>query len=389
MFTKKILSNCFFRQTLLSVDSWEKKYADDIGVTYKENGDVGICLYAPDNENVEVVFATNGTMIRSIRLKKDEKGCFRGVLPFDDAFTGPANVEVLYDGVSGLAPYLPIFWTNNRPYNIVEIPDREMDYLLIQDVPHGTVSTNIFRAQSTRNWERCTVYTPAGYMKDTKDYPVLYLLNGGTDNETSWNYVGRMSNIFDNLMAKNECVPFIAVCVNSMLREKGEVAVARDHAVESMLLEDCIPYIESNYRAKTGKWNRAIGGLSMGAYMTCDIAFANPEIFGYMGTFTASMSQTAEQKREQYDATGFVRPYPEFLKKTAKELDEIFKVYFRSTTPQEDHLELYLEDDRLLHEAGFDQANCYTRLLYDKRISKWNSWRMGLRDYSKLLFREE
>ena len=177
-FSKEFLNNRFFEQQMLTVDHWETSLAEDIGVTYRENGDVGICVFAPDEKEVVVELATNGLRKKRPEMKKCEDGCFRGVLAFDEEFTGPANTLVFYDGIYAIDPHIPICWTGNRPFNIIEIPDPEGDYLLVKDVPHGTVSMNFFYAHSMNNFERCTVYTPAGYMKDGKEYPVLYLLNG-------------------------------------------------------------------------------------------------------------------------------------------------------------------------------------------------------------------
>ena len=64
-----------------------------------------------------------------------------------------------------------------------------------------------------------------------------------------------------------------------------------------------------------------------------------------------------------------------------------YKVYYRSTTPIEDHLEFYKADDRLYQEAGIDRLPCYVRQLYPDGTSRWKSWRLGLRDYAKLIFK--
>lgn len=386
------LTNRFYTQNLLTVDKRCKDFPGgpipDIGVTYRENGDTLVCLYAPEAGSACLTLSTNPVLIKEISLTKHPDGAFRGVIPFDEGFTGPINAEVRFDGTGVLTPYLPIIWTNNRPYNMVEVPDPEDDYLLVRDVPHGAVGSQLFWSEAMGNWQRCMVYTPAGYMNGKEEYPVLYLQNGGSDNETSWDNVGRVSNILDNLIADGEAVPFIVVMNNAQLREGGEIRIARDKAYETMLLQDCIPFIEQNYRVKAGKWNRAIGGLSMGAYMTCDIAFSHPDVFGYMGTFTASMTQSPEEEQAQYTVNGLTRPYYAFLRDTSPaRFAEYFKVYFRSTTPQENHPEFFAADDGLLEKAGYTGLPNYTRILYPERTSKWNSWRMGLRDYAKLLFR--
>lgn len=353
----------------------------DVGVQISPSYDANFCVFAPKAERVEIIAMTSQKVKRSIDLKKCNDAAFRGVLPFQDTFTGLVNVLVYTDGNLVLDPYLPIIWTANRPFNCVEIPDPDNDYFFIKNVPHGAYIRQLYWAESMGDWERCMIYTPPGYMNGTESYPVLYLLNGGTDNETSWEYAGRASNITDNLIAEGRAEPFIIVMNNGMLRQGGKVSLMRDLGFERMLIDSCIPFIEQNYRVKIGKWNRAIAGLSMGAYMTCDISMGNPDLFGYVGHFTASMTHHEIQ-------TSYNRPYTHFLKTvTPQQFDKLFKVYFRSTTPQEDHLDYFEADDALLAEAKFDQAECYYRILYPERTTKWNSWRLGYRDFATLLFK--
>ena len=253
---------------------------------------------------------------------------------------------------------------------------------------HGSLTSNLFWSDIMDNSERCFVYTPADYSNDQKNYPVVYMLNGGTDNETSWNNVGMVSNIFDNLIAEKKAVPFIAVMINSMLRKDGRISLIRDDGFDKMLTEDVIPFVEKHYRTRNGKKDRAIAGLSMGAYMTADIAFGHPELFGYVGTFTACISLTKEQINEQYAPNHIDRPQEKyFVTHSADDFEKDFKIFYCSTTPQEDHLDLFLADDKRFNELSYTNNPGYIRHLYDEKTSKWNSWRMGIRDFVKLIFR--
>lgn len=389
MFAKEILKNRFFQEMPLSLDNWADDLPEGVGVTYDEDGNVHFCLPAPGAQKVRIEFATNTKNKRIIKLKKDSDGLFHGFLPYREDFTGPANTWVYYDDCMVLERYLPVHWSSNCHFNIVEIPDPEMDYLLIKDVPHGAVTREIYWSVPASDWERCMIYTPPGYMNSEAHYPVLYLLNGGTENETSWFNVGRLSNILDNLIAAGDAVPFVVITVNSMLREKGRINFVYDHAVEKNLLDCCIPFVESNYRVRKEKENRAVAGLSLGAYTACDIAFNNPDVFSALGTFTACMSQTQEQIASQNQKNNYVRAYKRYLKeKDSAEFEHDFRLFFRSTTPQEDHFELFEEDDALLRQAGYDNLPVLVRKVYPARTSKWNSWRLGMRDFARLLFRE-
>ena len=116
----------------------------------------------------------------------------------------------------------------------------------------------------------------------------------------------------------------------------------------------------------------------MGSYQTNDIGFRHPELFGYMGQFTASIRQDTSK-------WAYERNYEEALSDPEKFLEN-YKVYFRSTTPNEDHFEYYEDDDARYKRAGVDGLPNYHRIVYPDGTSRWKSWRMGLRDYVKLLF---
>ena len=381
-FSSAFLNNKLFCDQALSFDSMGR-YSGDIqaGAFPQANGDVFLRLFLPGAQTVQMEASVSNEVSAQVALAHRGDGVFEGTLPFDERLTGPANVTVRVNGAVVLVPDLPIIWTDNRPQNNLEIPDPEGDYLLLKNVPHGSYIRETIWSHSTCNWEHCMVFTPPGYGKSREAFPVLYLLHGGGDNELMWEYVGKMSHILDNLWAEEKAERFIVVTMNGMLRSGGRVGTPVDEAFEQMLLEDCIPFIEQNYRVKTGKWDRAIAGLSMGAYMSCDIGFAHPELFGSIGTFTASMSK-GDTPFSTYE-----RPYPQVLAQGAERFAENYRLYFRSTTPQENHPEFFEADDALLKEAGIAELPCHHRVLYPARVSKWNSWRMGLRDFAQLVFR--
>lgn len=381
-FSKEFLSNKLFLDQTLSFDRMgERPGGVRTGAFPQENGDVLVRLVLPGAETVRMNVAVSNSVSLDLDFTDRGQGRFEAVIPFDRRMTGPANVRLRVNGAEVLVPDLPVIWTDNRPQNNIEIPDPEGDYLLLKDVPHGAYIRETIWSRSTGDWEHCMVFTPPGYQRGSGTYPVLYLLHGGGDNERMWEYVGKMSHILDNLWAEGRAEKFIVVTMNGMLRAGGRVGNPVDRAFEEMLLEDCIPFIEAGYRVKTDKWSRAIAGLSMGAYMSCDIGFAHPERFGSIGAFTASMT------REGEPFASYQRPYPAVLARGAAWFAENYRLYFRSTTPQENHPEFFEADDGLLRAAGIDTLPCCRRILYPAHTSKWNSWRMGLRDFAQLVFR--
>jgi enterochelin esterase-like enzyme len=381
--TQDFRSNKLFMDQALAFDPAYPAPIDvkpvESGVLVQSNGDVLFRIHAPRAKDVtlQLDHVRHGQLV----LGRRDDGVFEGLLPYDENHTGPINVDVHVDGMMFLDPFMPIHWSANRPRNFVEVPDAAMEFMQIKNVPHGAMSREIYWADALRSWERCIVYTPPGYMKSTEEYPVVYLLHGGGDNETTWEYCGRVAHILDNLVAAGKAEPFLVVMNNGMLRYDGTRRGVVDDAFRRMLTESCIPHVEKNYRVKSGKWNRAIAGLSMGAYMSSDIGFKHPELFGSVGTFTASMTH------ESFPTT-YERPYPAVMKDPRK-FAEDYRVYFRSTTPREDHFEYFVADDAICAKAGIDRLPSYHRVVYSKRTTKWNSWRLGLRDFAQLIFREK
>jgi enterochelin esterase family protein len=382
-FSKDYLSNKVFQDQPLNFGPATPVHIDgktlEVGALVQPSGDLLFRIYAPDAKEVRMKVSTGPAHIREFILTKQGDGIFSGLLSYDENVTGPAYVQVYVDGAIFLDPYLPIRWAGSGPRNIVEIPDSEQEFTLIKDVPHGAVGREIFWVDALKSWERYFVYTPAGYVKSTKEFPVLYLQHGGGENETTWVYTGRAAHILDNLIAEGKAEPFIVVMNNGMVRYRSSAANVYDEAFERMLIEGCIPHLEKNYRVKTDKWNRAIAGLSMGCYQSCDIAFRHPEMFGSLGTLNASMTH------ETFPTT-YERPYPTVMK-DPETFAKNYKLYFRSTMPGEDHFPYFLADDKICANAGIDRLPSYHRIVYPERTSKENGWRMGLRDFSLLLFR--
>ena len=383
-FTEEFLSNKVFCDQALTFDPLHSEIIDgkpaDTGAIIKDNGDVFFRIYAPNTKEVMIMsLMHNGKGTRKLILEKQGNGMFEGTLSYIEECTGPSTIDIYFDGTLLVYPYIPVYWTANRPCNFVEIPDYDLDFMMIKNVPHGAMSREIYWAHVLNTWERCNIYTPPGYMNSDEEYPVLYLLNGGGDNEMCWEYSGRVAHILDNSIAEGKTKPFIAVMNNGMLRHSKNNTGSIDDAFERMLIESCIPYIEKTYRVKKDKWNRAIAGLSMGSFMTSDIGFKHPDLFGYMGHFTASM--TEKNLKMSYE-----RPYPKVMQ-DAEKFAENYKIYYRSTTRLENHFEYFEADDELCAAGGIDKLPCYHRKVYSDTTSKWSSWRMGIRDFSQLIFK--
>lgn len=313
---------------------------------------------------------------------KDEDGIWRLKYPRKDGIT---MVQLMIDGQPVITPYLPIGYGYSRPYNYVTVEEPDGDFYRLKDVPHGTVRLEFFKSSVTGEWERCLVYTPAGYDEEPdRKYPVLYLQHGHGENEIGWVSQGRVNLILDNLFAAKEAVPFIVVMNNGMVQVKRDGQRVVDHILfPSLLMKDVIPFIEKKYRVIGDKEHRAMAGLSMGSIHTSITAFTHPELFDYVGLFSGFLHDFI-QGNELMDMIPREKSKDEHLKilDDAEAFRKDFKVFFRAMGKDDIFRKMFLDDDALLNEKGI---SCI-RMTYPGG-HEWNVWRRCIRDFAKLLFR--
>ena len=233
---------------------------------------------------------------------------------------GPLKPE-LYDytfSVDGLRTVDPSnAMVKNATTSLLLVPGEEPRLWEVRPVPHGAVTIHWYDSKSVGTTRRVYVYTPPDYNKGDAKYPVLYLLHGSGDDESGWTTVGRANLIMDNLLAEGKARPAIIVMpfghvprppqpqAQQASSSAGPPAAAAgaaavDFAVEraratSMfendLLKDVIPLIESNYRVEADPAHRAIAGLSMGGGQSQAIGLNHPELFGYVGVWSAGLAR--------------------------------------------------------------------------------------------------
>jgi enterochelin esterase-like enzyme len=212
--------------------------------------------------------------------------------------TDPSNVLSKRDGI--------------KIFSTLLIRGKESELYSVNQVPHGTIHKIWYNSPSLGLYRRMYIYTPPGYEKSTVNYPVLYLLHGGTIDEEAWTTLGNANQILDNLISQGKAKPMIIVMPNGnpdQVAAPGETPLETTSAgiisnglFEKSLVSDIIPFIESTYRVTANKENRAIAGLSMGGGHTLKITLDNPDKFGYIGVFSAGLRTTTPETAKQLKA---------------------------------------------------------------------------------------
>lgn len=272
-------------------------------------------------------------------------------------------------------------------FNYFIVPGAESADYAVNDVAHGTVSKVWYNSPTLGMKRRMSVYTPAGYESDRlKSYPVLYLLHGMGGDEEAWLTQGRAAQILDNLIARGEIEPMIVVMPNGNASEEaapgetqsGLVAptVALPHTMDGLFEEsfpEIVAFVDNTYRTKADKAHRAIAGLSMGGYHSHHVSKQFPDLFDYVGLFSAAVNPR-EEGSEIY------RDRDEKLRRQFADAPRLYWI----AIGKDDFLYKENEDlRRVLDSMG---------IAYDYHESEgghiWKNWRNYLRQFTPKLFRE-
>jgi enterochelin esterase-like enzyme len=123
------------------------------------------------------------------------------------------------------------------------------------------------------------VYLPPGYGSSTRRYPVLYLLHGYGQSDSSFLEIGLQSSL-DRLIATRSIPPMIAV----MIQGGAGTNNWRDHGLrryESYVLE-VQKLTDRTLATVADRSGRAIAGYSMGGYGAANIALGHPDRFAVL-----------------------------------------------------------------------------------------------------------
>jgi enterochelin esterase family protein len=179
--------------------------------------------------------------------------------------------------------------------SLFEIPGHPPILAEMQAVPHGIVHHQFYASKVRGIDAGMEVYTPPGYdPRASTLYPVVYLLHGFGDHEEAWIDVGHANTIADNLIAQGRIAPMIIVMPYGHAVPVEQAAVFKDYdarnreAMARDLIGQIIPLIEHDYRADPRAEKRAIVGLSMGGGQSLDIGLYHPELFRWVGAFSAA-----------------------------------------------------------------------------------------------------
>ncbi|HYQ58013.1 MAG TPA: alpha/beta hydrolase-fold protein [Draconibacterium sp.] len=185
------------------------------------------------------------------------------------------------DGIQVADPSNEQIFANERfKYSLVDISGDEPLIHSLQKVPHGDITYCNYFSETLDTYRPLVIYTPPGYRKSNKKYPVLYLIHGGSDTQETWFRVGKVNYILDNLIAQKKAVPMVIVMPYGSAWGFPVGAFPKD------IVNDVIPYVEDNYNVYTDQAHRGVAGFSVGGGQTLNIGLMNTDKFDYVSSYS-------------------------------------------------------------------------------------------------------
>jgi enterochelin esterase-like enzyme len=350
----------------------------------------------PDNRVVFQVRAPRADKVqinlgRMYDMQKDDSGTWTvTTAPQDPGFH---YYSLVIGGVSVADPASESYYGTGRMSSAIEIPEKGVDFYTVKDVPHGEIRSKRYFSKLTNSWRHLNVYTPPGYDKDTdKKYPVLYIQHGGGEDETGWAVQGKTDVILDNLIAAGKAKPMLVVIANGNVptvggargggaRGGGGYSSAGMAGFADELINNIVPFIESNYRVSANAENRALAGLSMGGGQAFYVGLGNKDKFANVGCFSTGMFGGIASPGRGAGGFDAEAQMPGILS-NSKSFNDSLKVFYISVGEQDPRFEPTKKA-----VATFKEHGLKVEFASFPGGHEWQVWRKSLHDFAQRIFK--
>ena len=358
---------------------WQAK-----GVTSPEvldDGSVVVRLYAPEAKSVVLKcdFVPGG----SVAMQRTDDGVweYRSESLASELYCYRFSIDGMADIVDPASSYVVRDVGSLMSYFIVA-GERGSLYTP-QAVKHGSLS-RVWAKMGDGRERRMVVYTPAGYERGKCKYPVLYLLHGMGGDEEAWVATGRVVEIMDNLIAEGKAEPMIVVMPNGCTKH----VAAPGYSVEGMfspymsgsmdgtfeaMFSDIVEWVDATYRTIAKPEKRAIAGLSMGGFHAMQISKHYPEMFDYVGLFSAAI----------FRGESGVEMYEKLEQRLLRQFEHEPKLYWIAIGSGD-----FLYDENVEYRALLDKLGCNYIYRESTGGHEWRNWRIYLSEFAQMLFKK-
>ena len=342
-----------------------------------EDGSVVFRYFAPNAVSVEVVgdFASGA---QSMTMREDGVWEFTTEPLASEYYTYTFTV----DGNGGVLDRENVYTVRDvgSVMNYFIVGGGRGDMYKAQAVPHGAVSRVWMTTDESSR--RMTVYTPAGYEAGYRNYPVLYLLHGMGGDEEAWVATGRMAEIMDNLIAEGKAEPMIVVMPNGCMRHdaapgysaegfyKPYMSGSMDGSFEEYF-DEVVEWVDAHYRTYPSKERRAIAGLSMGGFHAMQVSKHYPDMFDYVGLFSAAIYRGEEG----------VLMYENLEEGIAEQFSRGVSLYWIGIGKDD-----FLYEENTKFRALLDENDYEYEYVESEGGHTWRNWRCYLSEFVTKLF---
>ena len=148
----------------------------------------------------------------------------------------------------------------------------------------GRLQDVVLESTALRGPTRVCILLPVGYATSHERYPVLYLLHGAGDDQSTW-----MANTDVEELTKD--LDLIVV-----MPDGGKAPDAgwytdwlQGPAWESYHIGELIPWVDKSLRTVATREGRAVAGLSMGGFGAMSYAARHPDLFAAAASFSGAV----------------------------------------------------------------------------------------------------
>ncbi|HNP17134.1 MAG TPA: alpha/beta hydrolase-fold protein [Fulvivirga sp.] len=142
-----------------------------------------------------------------------------------------------------------------------------------------------------------SIILPKDYYSTQKAYPVVYLLHGLGDDESSWLEYGRVTQYTDGAVKRGEIQPMIYIMPQGF-RTYYVNDFAGKFMYQDMFVKELVPFIDKKYRTIPNTEHRATMGYSMGGYGALILPLKHPEVFTVSVPLSISVRTDEQYKTE-------------------------------------------------------------------------------------------
>ena len=389
---KKYISILFMLAAAMSMNAQQNvSFRSGKLVSPQVNADntVTFRIQAPKAKKVKVIAdweANKGTGI----MKKDKEGVW--------TYTTPKLPSEMYtyrfdvDGVTSIDPTNPFTRRDvGNVFSIFYVGNGCADDYQVHDVAHGQVRTVWYHSNSANTDRRMNIYLPPTYGKTDEKFPVFYLLHGSGGDENAWLELGNIARIMDNLIAEKKCKPMIVVMPNGNIAKQAAAGETFENQNYKPVMTNFLPhfkdgtfetafpeivdYVDATFNTKADKAHRAIAGLSMGGLHSVMISANYPDLFDYVGLFSAGVN-FKDVDMEAFPA------YANLDTKLATQAKKGVKLYWIAIGKEDQHM----NNNKLLMERMDKDGLKYT-YHESSRGHIWSNWRQYTLQFIPQLFK--